>query len=218
MEYSVEDIVRDARVVLDSNNSSAALSELGDVDTLKVDEIIESRIVDAAVLVEQRAAHWLLDGGKSLSCNITWKSNNSGTIGLPKGFLRLVTFRMSDWAHPVTDPITEDSPLYAMQSSRFGGVRGNTQRPVVAIVHGQSESGLVLEFYGCDSQEATVSYGRYIARPEITAGKVDICPSLREAIVYRTASLTAQTLGDNNLAAMLWKTSMDLSGEESVAQ
>ena len=40
-----------------------ALSALGDVDTLSLEEIIESKIETAARMVETSASHLLLDGG-----------------------------------------------------------------------------------------------------------------------------------------------------------
>jgi len=215
--YSVNDIVEQARVAIDRNNNSQPLAALGDVDTLTVDEIIESKVADAARLVESEAAHHLLDSGKAFGSSVIWESQpgyGAGKINLPNDFLRLVTFRMSDWYRSVTEPITEDSPLYAMQSSRYAGVRGNPERPVVAIVHDASTQ--VLEFYSCQAGPGVqVAKARYIPLPKIEDGYIELCPKLVRAVVYRAASMTASAVGNNELAALLLATSNELAGVDS---
>ena len=52
MLYSVSELKKDIRIVLDQNMTSEQLFESGDIDTLSLEEIIESKIVDAARLVE----------------------------------------------------------------------------------------------------------------------------------------------------------------------
>jgi len=213
MEYLVEDIVRDVKVCLDENVDSTALALLGDADTLTLDDIIESKIADAARLVESGAAHHLLDRGEPFGDNIWWQQApgyGMGMIQLPDDFLRLVTYRMSDWAMPVTEAITEEDPRYAMQSSRYGGVRGNPWRPVVAIV--QHPTGLMLEFYTCQAGAGVViNAARYIPMPRISGGKIKVCEKLYRAIIYRTASLTALALKDGDAAAAMLATSNNLA-------
>ena len=129
MEYLVSDIIRAAKVAIDENVSSDALTALGDLDTLTLDEIIRSKVEDAARLVEEGAAHYLLDAGQAFGGAIYWDSEvagyGAGRVSLPDDFMRLVSFEMSDWSYPVTVAITEEDPRYPMQSSRYGGVRGN---------------------------------------------------------------------------------------------
>lgn len=215
--YSVNDIVEQARVAIDRNNNSQPLAALGDVDTLTLDQIIESKVADAARLVESEAVHHLLDNGKAFGSSVIWESQpgyGAGKINLPNDFLRLVTFRMSDWYRAVTEPITEDSPIYAMQSSRYAGVRGNPERPVVAIVHDASKQ--VLEFYSCQAGPGVqVAKARYIPLPKIENGHIELCPKLVRAVVYRAASMTAAAVGNNDLAALLLATSNELAGIEA---
>jgi hypothetical protein len=214
MNYSVEDLVKAARVAMDRNNNSQPLAALGDVDTLMVDEIIESKVEDAARLVESSAAHYLLDDGQPLSTSIEWEGQpgyGAGRINLPQDFMRLVTFRMSDWYKPVTEAITEDDPTYPMQSSPYAGVRGNPERPVVAITHGAA--GQVLEFYSCQSGPGVrVHVARYLPIPTIKDGYIDLCPKLERAVVYRLASMTCAIIGASDLAALLLGTSNELAG------
>ena len=130
---------------------------------------------------------------------------------LPKDFLRLVSFQMSDWSRAVTVAITDDNPLYSLQSSRFPGIRGCPQNPVVALV--QYSDGLALEFYSCTmGDNVTVKKGLYVPIPKINKepNEITICEKLKAAIVYYTAYLTALTVGNNDLATTLLNTSKDL--------
>lgn len=218
MEYQVEDIVTDVKVALDENKSSVPLNDLldeADVDTLKLDEIIESKIADGARLVIMAAPHWMLEGGSSLS---EWVADNhpivwnqatlAGSFRLPPDFLRLVVFQMDDWSRGITEAVSEDSADYLLQSSRWKGIRGNAERPVVAIVH--DGNGMRLEFFCCLSTDTDIARGLYLPVPEVKNGKVDICPKLYRATVYRIASMTAAIIGASDVAAMLLGTSNEL--------
>lgn len=214
MEYSVDTLVREARIAIDQNNNSTPLASLGDIDTLTLDEIIRSKVEDAARLVHEAAPYPMLDNGKGLTAVVQWESQpgyGAGYLMLPDDFLRLYAFRMSDWHRQVTEAIGTDSPVYAMQSSRYAGVRGNPQRPVVAIV--PRGAGLALEFYSCQGGPGVVVHtARYIPRPVISDGAISLCEKLRPAVVYRIASMTAESLGNANLAAMLLARSNELAG------
>lgn len=213
MEYNVSDIVQEAKVALDENVSSVALSSLGDVDTLKLEEIIESKVVDAARIIESNAPAHLLDSGKAFGESIGWDGQpgyGAGYIHLPDDFMRLVCIQMSDWDYALTMAITEDSPQYQMQRSRFAGVRGNPQKPVVAIT--SQPIGLVLEFFSCYSGEnAFIKKARYIPIPRVKNGKIDICEKLRRAVVYYTAYLAALSLGNGDAAAAMLATAKELA-------
>lgn len=135
MEYNLADIVGDIKVALDLNMDSTPLADLGDVDTLSLDDIIESKVVDAVRTVESTAPTHLLDNGKDIGGTVVWNSDkSSGYIMLPDDFMRLVSFKMSDWHRALFAAITPESPEYALQYSPFPGLRGNPQKPVCALV------------------------------------------------------------------------------------
>lgn len=214
MEYPVEQLVREAKVAIDENVSSEPLASLGDLDTLTLDEIIRSKIEDAARLVINEAHHSLLTGGKSLADRpITWMTRpvGAGYIVLPSDFWRLVVFQMSDWHRGITEPISEESPDYVLQGSSFAGIRGNNERPVVAVTHaGDGERRL--EFYSCDNIYQSILRALYIPRPAIISGKVELCEPLYRPTVYRIASLTALSLSDANTAQAAMATCHSLLG------
>ncbi len=212
MLYAVSDIKRDVRIAIDQNMTSDALSDLGDVDTLSLEEIIGSKIETAARLVESTAPHHLLDGGKPFAESIGWDSEpgyGNGHVVLPADFMRLVSFQMSDWSMPVFDAIGADDPLYLRQKSRYPGVRGNPQKPVVALC--QWPVGLVLEFYSCSGGPTVyVRRDRYLPYPKVVDGEIDLCPRLRDAVVYYAAYLTALSVSDEKLAGTMLNLSNEL--------
>lgn len=212
MEYNVSDLKRDVRVALDLNKTSTALAGLGDVDTLSLDDIIESKIAPAARIVETAAPVYLLDEGEPFGESIGWDSEpgyGSGHVVLPRDFLRLVTFEMSDWSRAVTAVITEDDPLYAQQRSRFPGIRGCPQKPVCAIVN--RPIGMVLEFYSCTAgEDVFIRRARYIPMPKVSGGKIELCEKLKDAVVYYAAYMTALTVGEGDLGAAMLQMSNEV--------
>lgn len=205
MIENVEILTRDVRVALDMNNSSEALLEEEDIDTLTVEQIIRSKIEEGARVVESNAPVWLLDSGKPLSGSITFREQvgiGRGRLQLPDDFMRLITFKMSDWERAVTQPLLETDEEYLLQSSRFSGLRGCPQKPVVAIIN--EPTGLVLEFWSCvGGPSVKLQRGRYLPIPKIRDTGIEICEKLRPAVVLHTAYLTALTLGRIDFAQTL---------------
>ena len=212
MKYAVDEIKREVRIVLDNNMTSTVLTGLQDVDTLSIDDLIESKISDAARLIESDAPSYLLDSGEPFSDTIGWKEAigiGSGWIRLPDDFLRLVSFQMSDWSRPTSKVITDDDPEYAMQSSRYPGIRGCPQKPIVAIV--QWPVGLVLEFYSCtQGTNVYVKKARYIPMPKIEDENIVLCEKLKPAIIYYTAYMVAASLQSKDLAESMLNQSKEL--------
>jgi len=199
MTYDVSDLMAEIRIALDQNMSSTALADLADIDTLSLDELIESKIASAARIVEERAPRELLDGGVRFN---TPDGQLHGRIALPSDFLRLLTFKMSSWRRAVTMAISEDSPLYMQQFSAYPGVRGSALKPVVAIV--QDADGLVLEYFPHVSSDS-VERAQYVPIPVINGGFIDICEKLKPAVVYYAAYLVALATGqtEQQIAGLL---------------
>lgn len=208
MLYEISEIMRDVRIVLDQNTSSEALLTEGDVDTLTLDEIIESRICEGIQRIETIASPQFLDEGYVFAddqMSIYWGKNESGFIVLPEDFMRLIAFKMSDWEQTVYSAIPPTDPIYLKQSSRYKGIRGNTQKPVCAIV--SRPEGKSLEFYSCKSQEAYPSIALYRPYPKIdNRGKykyIDISEKCYIAVVYAIASLVLAIYGATDKSSSL---------------
>lgn len=193
--YRLDEIARDVRIAIDQNMQSNVLEGFGDVDTLSLNDIIRSKIVDAVKRIHSSAPSYLLDGGYNFGDAIYWKELESGWVLLPEDFMRLVVFQMDDWERAVYHAISEDDELYELQSSRFKGIRGTAQKPVCAIAI--RPEGRVLEFYSCKSTDAMVSKAVYLPYPKIDDdGGVQICERCYQAVIYTIASLVLTTYGN----------------------
>jgi len=207
MEYQVRQVVGDVKVVLDRNNASEPL--IGSEDALSLEEIIESRILPSVVYLSLRADLSLFDNCAAIpgSPVIT---DGVGVITLPSDFLRLHDYELSSWKGRVV-VIDDHNPLYAQQKSRFSGVRGNAQAPVVAVVNkGGTYS---LELYSCQSGDT--GSGSYIKFPSIDNGSINISDRLYEAVVYYTAYLTCVSMGDTETASRFLEFAKASAGMEA---
>lgn len=195
MIYQLGDIIKDIRICLDQNMKSESLMEIGDIDTLALDEIIKSKILEAVQRVHMEAPNYLLESGHNFGDAVYWGDLESGWVLLPEDFMRLVVFEMDDWETAVYQAISTDDPIYEKQHSRFKALRGTSQRPVCAIAI--RPEGRVLEFYSCKSKDAQVSRAVYIPYPKIDEyNGVDISERCYKAVVYTAAGLTLMTCGE----------------------
>lgn len=213
MIYQLTTLMREVRIVMDKNMTSTALSGLGDVDTLSVDDIIKSRIVDATRRVELRAPLHYLENGHNFGDNIYWEQGKDragcGWTLLPTDFMRLMIFQMSDWKRPVFQAISPTDEEYALQWSQFGGIRGNTEFPVCAI--SVRPEGRVLEFFSCKDNTADVAKAVYLPEPSIDSDEgIDISERCHDAIVYMIASLSFYVLGEKEQGDAMAQLSQNL--------
>lgn len=199
-------MARAVRVAIDMNRNDEPLIMEGDTDTLSIDEIIYAKLADAVRLVETEAPLSLLESGHELTTtareNLFIGDDGKGFIILPVHFMRLLAFRMSDWHRTVFEPISESDPQYALQSSRFKGICGNPEKPVVAVV--RRSEGKVLEFYSCRDSSATVAQATYLPVPRIDKnGGIDVAAGCYRAAVYRAAALALASVGDQLSTTMM---------------
>lgn len=206
MVYHIHNVMRDVRVCLDQNMTSEQLALTGDVDTLSLDEIVRSKVVDAVVRVHGGAPTHLLEQGHNFGDAVYWGDQASGWVLLPEDFMRLIVFEMSDWEQAVFTAIGADDPEYRLQRQRVKALRGVPQRPVCAIA--TRPEGRVLEFYSCKDESAYVRRAQYLPYPKIDAnGGIDICERCHTAVVYATAALVLITLGEAEKASTLFEIS-----------
>ena len=203
MTVQAEEMARAVRVAIDMNKGDEPLIMEGDTDTLTFDEIIYAKLADAVRLVEMEAPLSTLESGHDFGeQDIYITMLVKGFVMLPDAFLRLIAFLMSDWTRTVHEAISASDPQYALQSSRFKGICGNTEKPVCAIV--RRSEGKVLEFYSCRDNTATVAQAVYLPYPRIDDdGGIDVAEECYGAAVYRAASLALASVGDQLSTTML---------------
>lgn len=209
MIYKVQRIARDVRIAIDENKTSEQLIADEDIDTLSLDDIVRSKIVEAVRRVITEAPVHLLDGGVPFGDAVYWRDKGAGWTLLPDDFMRLLIFKMSDWERPVYEPITAADAKYQLQFSRYKGVRGNPQKPVVAIV--SRAEGRALELFSCKSQSATVEQAVYIPLPRVDCdGGIEIPERCYTSAVYQAASLVLATIGQGELSSLMSELSKQL--------
>ena len=153
-----------------------------------------------------------LEPGNSFADSIAWDEEvgkGPGWTVLPNDFHRLICFKMSDWERPVYSAILPNDPLYALQKSRFAGVRGNTQKPVCAIV--MRPVGRVLEFYSCNKgEDVSIDLAVYLPISKIKDEGINICERCYKSVVYKVAGLAAVSMGIMDKAKTLFEISNEL--------
>ena len=194
MVVQLDRLMRDVRVALDHNMNSTPLADLGDVDTLSLDDIIRSKVLEGVEQVHKAAPYHLLETGHNFGDAVYWGELESGWVLLPSDFMRLVVFEMDDWERAVYSAISVDDQEYEQQRSRYKGIRGTSQKPICAIA--TRPEGRVLEFYSCKSTDAQVSRAVYIPYPKIVDDSVDVSERCYQAVVYTVAGLTLVALGE----------------------
>jgi hypothetical protein len=213
-QYAIIGLEADVRIAIDQNNQSEALAITGDVDTLSLDEIIESKIEEAVRIVYEKAPVYMLDPDGEISATPQWEGNTTGVgmgyVWLPADFLRLVAWKMSDWDYAVAQPIYEDDVLYRQVRSKYSGLRGCPQHPIVAIVQRDvaavvglavNTDGKRLEFYTCTGgSNVTVEVAKYVKVPKIENGHIKIGDKLKDAVVYYAAYLVSRSINETDLA------------------
>ena len=198
MRYSVDDIVRRVRVLLDYDRDSDALIALDDATALSIEGIIRSKIEEASRRVLLVSPAELIDTAKPIESGVSWRGEpgyGMGLLLLPDNFLRLISVQLSDWKRPA-QIITESDPLYKWQSSPCAGVRGNPDRPVAAVV--RYPEGMAVELYSSHGGAGvTLTRCLYVAEPKIDYDNmIDLPHLLLDAVVRVIGGLTCETLGD----------------------
>lgn len=202
MIVQAEKMAKDVRIAVDMNHDSTPLLLEDDIDTISFNDIIYAKLTDAVRMVEMEAPLHLLEQGHQFGENIVWGDGGKGWLILPDDFMRLVVFKMSDWRHSVSEAITQDDPKYSRQWSKWKGICGNPEKPVVAIVN--RAEGNVLEFFSCNDDTATVEQAVYIPLPRIDLdGGIDVSEKCYKAAVYRAGALALSSIGDQLATTMV---------------
>ena len=212
MTCSVASIVEEIRIVLDQNMNSSPLADLGDIDTLSIDELIESKIIDAATAVLRAAPLPLLsDAANALTGSLSISSSAplKATLSLPADFLRLIRFKLASWPIPAHEALPADSREYIRANSPYH-VHGTKDRPLVFLLPGgtvNSQPVMKLEAYCAGSNSDTLDGCLYAKYPSIntvsSSEQIVLGSQLKRPTVYYAASLVAMSVKEKEVAERL---------------
>lgn len=200
-------LMQDIRIVLDQNRNSGVLSNLGDVDTLSIDDIIESKIIDAAdAVIRSAPANLLYDISVAATSGHTI-TNSVVTLPLDTDFLRLIRFKMSGWQYPVHDALPYTEPEYVQCHSPYG-VCGTKDRPMVFVVP-YGEGTQRLEAFRAGSPSDTMDC-LYVKCSKFNNDNITLGKHLVRPTIYYAAYLVAITLGAGEAAEKLLATCKEM--------
>lgn len=209
MGYTTSDLIKEVRVVLDHNMEDTKLKEFSDTNTLTLDEIIESKLIDAANVIGENAPFYMVDNAKNaikdteLKLEFATAAKTGYNIyvvktSLPNDFLRIISVKMEDWVRDVKVETDENSLDYEMLFSEFSGTVGTPRNPKVRI--SKSENSIYLY---CSEKDKKLEHFYYLPKIQEAGENMDISSLLKRAIVYYAASLTAATYSDYNAMNVL---------------
>lgn len=200
MKADVEELVRDVRVAIDMNRRDDSLAEEGDPDTLELDELIRSKICEGIDMVHLEAPARLLEttyieeARPGLAIDSV-DNEGRGLIMLPDNYLRFVLFKMDGWRYTVYEAIDETDVRYQQQWSRWKGIHGTPEKPVVAIT-GSVGNKRTLEIFTTEAGKHIYD-SRHMLMAEIdNDNKVVISKKCYRSAVYRIAGLVLTSLND----------------------
>lgn len=204
--YSISELVREVKVILDRNQEKDALLTPEDSDTLSQGELIESKLVDAARIIEWNAPKEKIDYRLTAREDGTTKEIGGyyyRVEHLPTDFWRLLNVSCEDWERNATI-IGEEDERAKMVRNKWR-VCGTPEQPIT-VVKMHETGGSYVESYVMKDKEHLPKIV-YLPMPEVETdddGKcLTLCTELKDAIMYMAASLVCVSLGDNDTAAGL---------------
>ncbi len=204
MKYGYARVCGDVRLMLNLDERHQSLLDCGDIDTLTVDRLIRSSMPEAVARVELAAPVGLLESGYNFVEEADMFAETvadsrvtvTGCV-LPVDFMRLVSFRLSDWTVPVVTAVGPDSRLYALMQLPGASALVDNMRPLAAVVR-RPEGRVLLTYSASDFARATVTEAVYRPRPDWDRdGAIDISRLLYNGACEACAALVAAAIRNN---------------------
>lgn len=147
-----EEIIKKAYLCIDEVYPDSSNQ---DISAFNIDTFLDQAAKIIVKVVPLRALDEGTNFAYSSSAFLVSFKNGVGKIKLPDNFLRLVSFKVSDWKYSITEALDESSPRYHQQYNPI--LRGTPCRPVVFITRG----GQYLEFY-TTNEDATLDNNNWL--------------------------------------------------------
>ena len=160
-----------------------------------LDLYINGLLDESAKHILQTAPKHILPITKSTNTATQINSGKTGYVTVPEGFLRLHSFKMTEWERDVNEFITPEDKRYRQQANVY--VRGGTAKPVLVMTQRVISNTVtrVFEYYSVNTAH-TVEKFLYIG--ETAAENLD--DSLYPALTWMCASMILQNIKETDLA------------------
>lgn len=163
MEIKMSDMISRVLKNLDENEEIILEKmEFGYPET-GLPSLIAGVIPEVAEKVMLNASLKDIDEWLEMDGDIDWIEPGHGEVELPKDFLRLISFRMSDWKRSVSSVVFADSDNYPLIFSRRRRQLGLRCAPAVALTNGATRRRL--EFIGSNDPGAFILRATYLPSP-----------------------------------------------------
>lgn len=200
--YSIDQILRDARCMLDENSDSSELAGFDDTETLDLSSLIRSRVCEAVRYVHVHAPIVMLESKSFATSKIEAEPigniEETGVflmrVFLPDDFLRLVFFKLYNYQRGVTVAYLEGSNEYNLAKSGIPGLMGSSSKPLCLLTVTEN-GGKELECYSMELQSTRVDKALYMPIPKVEvnteSGEDEIAISVLcyDAFLYYLCSL-----------------------------
>lgn len=175
------------------------LDEVSHFDTYQIDSVafIEEFLDSAAEKILLTVPLYLIPPTSFADEPHDERSNGTGIVHLPTDYLRLSSFKMTEWDRPVSMAISQQHPVYNLQKNNI--TRGKPSKPICVI-------GYYKDYYDSDSGS---DYGgtKYVKCIEYFSVVTD--HTIDDALYVQ--KLTADTDFPENLTDVLaWQCAADI--------
>lgn len=191
-----QELINKVKTRIDEVSSEGELIvDVGIENTKPYDSIIDELLDESALEVLLKAPFYRLAVSKAenLVCTPVANDKSIGKISVPNDFIRLVSFKMSDWQQSVTSLAQPGDELARKQSNKY--IRGGIAKPVGVLKN--TPDGLVIEYYSV-KQSDTHSLEEFYYIKKDTAENITDAQMI-DAMVWICAGKTLGVLNQVNL-------------------
>lgn len=163
MEVEIDSLVSGIMLRLDENEELAEERIQYGLPDSEIRELIRKLLPEVSVDVIKGAARENIDEWEEFEADVEWDYPGTGHLTLPKDFLRLVSFRMSDWKRSVYAAVSTDSEAYALRFNPSNRRKSMRKAPAVTVIPGVKR--WMLEFTGSTEPSAYPEICSYLSHP-----------------------------------------------------
>jgi len=194
------------RTILNETGSEDSFSLIS-VDTVKLDDYIESVIPDAVRFVTSQNIPDLYLPVESVSSATVNSEDGCSVVAVPSNFMRFLSCRLSGWKREVQE--IGDNESYKANHNSI--TRAGVNKP--ECVYANTSSGKVIECF----PSGTLSYFRYVKSVSIPTNdseELSVSDRILESICYAAAYLVYSIFENVTAAEAMKKISLELLPNE----
>lgn len=172
MKISIKQLASDVAALLGESLAPECQPEESPFPDLEERVRILAPMVLSDLIME--TGTFLPPGWKEIKTDVQRSEDGIVTLPLPADYLKFVSVKMSDWKKPLTVYITPDDERASPLSSKWEGVKGNRERPVALLLEDRLE---------IHTSSGALDFFRYMSRPKVEDGYLDVPEGLYERLV-----------------------------------